>query len=171
MSRDSFEALRDEFVGQWGTLGASWGINRSMAQIHARLLVAEEPLCTDDLMEDLALSRGNANTNIRELVSWGLVRQVPIKGERRQYFEAETSVWRIMCIVARERKRRELEPTLTLLRDIAERSKKLKVAGGKTFHKRVSALADFVDTGSKLIDKIVAREESQVVPALLKLFK
>ena len=171
MARDSYEELREEFVGQWGTLGASWGINRSMAQLHARLLVADEPMCTDDLMEDLALSRGNANTNIRELISWGLVRQVPIKGERRQYFEAETSTWKIMCIVARERKRRELEPTLALLRDIADRSKKLKVAGGKTFHKRVSGLADFVETGCKLIDKIVAREESQVVPALMKLFR
>lgn len=171
MSRDSFEELRDEFVGQWGTLGASWGINRSMAQIHARLLVADEPLCTDDLMEDLALSRGNANTNLRELVSWGLVRQVPLKGERRQYFEAESSVWKIVCIVARERKRRELEPTLALLRDISLRSKKLKAASGKTFHKRVSGLADFLDTGCRLIDKLVTREESQVVPALLKLFR
>jgi DNA-binding transcriptional regulator GbsR (MarR family) len=171
MSRDNFEELREEFVGQWGTLGASWGINRSMAQIHAHLLVAQEPLCTDDLMEDLALSRGNANTNLRELVSWGLVRQVPLKGERRQYFEAENSVWKIVCIVARERKRRELEPTLALLKDITQRSKKLKGANGKTFHKRIARLAEFLETGCKLIDKVVSREESQVVPALLKLFR
>src|SRR5688572_12033541 len=106
------EEARADFIAQWGTLGSAWGITRSMAQIHAALLAIEEPLSTDDLMELLEISRGNANTNLRALVSWGLVRLVHKKGDRKEYFEAEKNVWAMFCIIARERKRREIDPAL-----------------------------------------------------------
>ena len=79
----NWEKARDEFVAQWGALGSHWGINRTMAQIHALLMTAPEPMHTDEIMERLRVSRGNANTNLRELVGWGLIRVVLKKGERR----------------------------------------------------------------------------------------
>ena len=102
----AYLAARDEFIAQWGALGSAWGINRTMAQIHALLMISPQPLSTDDIMEDLQISRGNAHTNLRELTGWGLIRSVIRKGERKEYFEAEKDVWKIFCIVTRERKRR-----------------------------------------------------------------
>jgi len=103
---------REEFVTQWGALGSQWGINRTMAQIHALLMTAPVPLSTDDVMDQLGVSRGNAHTNLKELVAWGLVRSVMKKGERREFFEAEKDVWQIFTTVTRERKRREIEPAV-----------------------------------------------------------
>ena len=108
MSEDAaiLKQARDEFVAQWGAMGSQWGINRTMAQIHALLMTAPEPVGTDEVMADLQISRGNAHTNLKELVTWGLVRIVVKKGERREFFEAEKDVWQIFTIVTRERKKR-----------------------------------------------------------------
>ena len=100
---DPLARARDEFVAQWGAMGSAWGINRTMAQIHALLMTSDRALTTDEVMEDLKISRGNAHQNLRELVGWGLVRSVIRKGERKEYFESEKDVWRMFCIVARER--------------------------------------------------------------------
>src|SRR3954453_6980171 len=99
---------RDEFVSQWGAIGSAWGLNRTMPQIHALLITTPNPLSTDEIMEELKISRGNAHGNLRELVSWGLVRSVVRKGERKEFFEAEKDVWKMFCTVMRERRRREL---------------------------------------------------------------
>src|SRR6476620_7747797 len=107
-----------QFVQAWGALGSQWGINKTMAQIHALLLLANEPLSTEDIMEQLAISRGNANMNIRELMEWGLADKVYKFGERRDYFIAEKDVWRVARQVAKIRKKRELEPILKLLEQI-----------------------------------------------------
>src|ERR1700753_4192670 len=115
-------AARDEFVMQWGGIGNAWGINRTMAQIHALLIVTPQALTTDEVMEELQISRGNAHTNLRELVGWGLVRSVVRKGERKEYFEAEKEVWKMFCIIVRERKRREIRPAITLLKDCFART-------------------------------------------------
>src|SRR3954453_12164213 len=106
--QNALRAARDEFVSQWGAIGSAWGINRTMAQIHALLITTPNPLSTDEIMEDLKISRGNAHGNLRDLVSWGLVRSVVRKGERKEYFEAEKDVWKMFCTVMRERRRREL---------------------------------------------------------------
>src|SRR5437667_10630453 len=83
----------DEVVSQWGAIGSAWGINRTMAQIHALLITAPAALSTDEIMAELKISRGNAHSNLRDLVSWGLVRSVVRKGERKEFFEAEKDVW------------------------------------------------------------------------------
>ena len=108
---------RDQFVSQWGVMGTQWGINRTMAQIHALLMTSPEALSTDEVMEELAISRGNAHTNLKELVNWGLLRIVTRKGERKEYFEAELDVWEIFRRIVQERKRREIDPALDLLQD------------------------------------------------------
>ena len=100
--RDQLKQARSEFVAQWGALGTQWGINRTMAQIHALLMTATQPVTTDEVMEELQISRGNAHTNLKELVAWGLVRMVVRKGERRDFYEAEKDVWTIFTIVGFE---------------------------------------------------------------------
>src|SRR6187399_2567614 len=131
--KNPLQASRDEFVTQWGAMGSAWGINRTMAQIHALLITSQQPLTTDEIMEDLQISRGNAHGNLRELVSWGLVRSVVRKGERKEYFEAEKHVWKMFCIIVRERKRREIRPAINVLKDCIDRADGLRSAEARAF--------------------------------------
>src|SRR5215813_13627060 len=107
---------RDQFVSQWGVIGSAWGVNRTMAQIHALLITAPAALSTDVIMQELKISRGNAHSNLRELVSWGLGRSVVHKGERKEFFEAEKDVWKMFCIIIRERRRREMRPAQSVFK-------------------------------------------------------
>ncbi|MEZ4450810.1 MAG: hypothetical protein R3B09_15120 [Nannocystaceae bacterium] len=167
----ALEGARERFLALWGALANGWGINRTMAQIHALLLVSAEPLSTDEVMEALAISRGNANTNLRELVTWGLCRKVIKVGERREYFEAEKDVWQIFCIVARERKRREIDPALPILKECADATEGLRDPEGRHFHAQVKALSDFVALAASIAERVAAAEQSKLVPALLKLLR
>src|SRR6185295_6647027 len=96
---------KDKFIHAWGKLGSSWGINRTMAQVHALLLISPEPLSAEDIMKELAISRGNANMNLRELINWGLVEKEHVKGERREFFSAEKDIWKVAMQIAKERKK------------------------------------------------------------------
>ncbi|MEP4047505.1 MAG: transcriptional regulator, partial [Luteolibacter sp.] len=142
------------FVAQWGALGTQWGINRTMAQIHALLMTSPEPMCTDDVMAELEVSRGNAHTNLKELVNWGLVRMIVVKGERRDFYEAEKDVWKMFTIITRERKRREIEPALAILNRCAEETEGIKGPEAEAFHNQVKQLGEFVGFASKMSDKI-----------------
>ncbi|MEO5916607.1 MAG: MarR family transcriptional regulator [Luteolibacter sp.] len=166
---EKLKHARDEFVAQWGALGTQWGINRTMAQIHALLMTAPEPITTDDVMEELQISRGNAHTNLKELVAWGLLRVVVKKGERREFFEAEKDVWSIFTIVARERKRREIEPALAILSKCAEESREIDSPQGKAFYDQMKALEDFVGFASKMSDRIGAMKYGFAVQLATKL--
>ena len=171
MSREDekLKQARDEFVAQWGALGTQWGINRTMAQIHALLMTAPLAMTTDEVMEDLEISRGNAHTNLKELVAWGLVKAVVKKGERRDFFEAEKDVWQIFTIVARERKRREIEPALAILTKCAEDSRGIKTPEGIAFHGQMRALEDFVGFASKMSDRISSMKHGLAVQLATKL--
>ena len=162
---------RDEFVAQWGAMGSAWGINRTMAQIHALLITTPRPMTTDEIMADLKVSRGNAHGNLRELVSWGLIRSVIRKGERREYFEAEKDVWKMFCIVMRERSRRELRPAMTVLQDCAVRTRNLKGPAATAFNEQIKGLSDFLNLADTVIAKISASEQSKVVPWALRFLK
>ena len=166
---DPLKQARDEFVAQWGALGTQWGINRTMAQIHALLMTAPEPVSTDDVMAELEISRGNAHTNLKELVAWGLVRIVVRKGERREYFEAEKDVWKIFTTVARERKRREIDPALAVLRKCAEESQGIDTPEGKAFFEQMKQLEEFVDFASKMSDKIASMKHGFAIQMAAKL--
>ena len=145
---------KEEFVAQWGALGTQWGINRTIAQINALLMTSPHPMCTDEVMESLAASRGNAHANLKELVNWGLVRMIVIKGDRRDFYEAEKDVWQIFTIIARERKRREIDPALAILNKCAEETKDLKSVEAKAFHNQMKQLEDFVSFASKMSDRV-----------------
>jgi len=164
------EEAREEFVAQWGIMGAQWGINRTMAQIHALLMTAPEVMSTDEVMETLAISRGNAHTNLKDLVSWGLIRIVTKKGERKEFFEAEKDVWEIFRRVARERKRREIDPALETLRNCKAASEDMKSAEGKAFHDQMGQLEDFVSFASKMGDRVASMQHGKAIKLALKFF-
>ena len=109
---------REKFIEAWGAFGSAWGINRSMAQVHALLLISHEPLSSEDVMDQLNISRGNANMNLRALIDWHLVDRILKTGERREFFQAEKDVWKIATHITRERKKRELEPMVKLLAEL-----------------------------------------------------
>ena len=110
MSEALFDDARNLYIRRWGEMAARWGISRTMAEIHAMLYLASEPLCTDDVMDQLAVSRGSASMNLRELVNWGLIQRVHRRGDRKEYFEAEKDVWQMFETIVRERRRREIQP-------------------------------------------------------------
>lgn len=163
--------LRQAFVSQWGALGSAWGVNRTMAQIHALLMIAAKPMHTEMIMSELQSSRGNTNVNLRELINWGLITKVTYPSDRREYFLAEKDVWKIFCIVARERKRREIEPVLNLLDDSIKKSGQPKTEDEKAFVDQISQLKEFVETADHLMDKIAKSEGSKLIPNMIKLMK
>ena len=165
------DEARERFISQWGAMGSQWGINRTMAQIHALLMTSTDPVGTDDVMEMLEVSRGNAHTNLKELVSWGLVRIVVKKGERREFFEAEKDVWKIFTIVTRERKRREIDPALDVLSECAEASRQMRSEEGKAFHQQMRQLEEFVGFASGVADRIGKMNHGLAMQLAAKLLK
>jgi DNA-binding transcriptional regulator GbsR (MarR family) len=114
-----YKETQEEFVQLWGSLGTNWGINKAMAQIHALLLSVENPLTTDEIMERLLVSRSNANLNIRALLDWGLIYKKHVAGDRKEYFIAEKDMWDVAIKIMKERRRREVEPVVKELKDLA----------------------------------------------------
>lgn len=107
---EAYDRSRALFIRRWGEMGANWGISRTMAEIHALLYTSAVPLCTDDVMGELQVSRGNVSMNLRELVNWGLIARLHHSGDRKEYFQCETDVWQMFATIMRERRRREVEP-------------------------------------------------------------
>jgi DNA-binding transcriptional regulator GbsR (MarR family) len=166
---DRLEQAREEFIAQWGAMGTQWGVNRTMAQIHALLMTAAESMSTDEVMEALEISRGNAHANLKELVAWGLLRAVVKKGERREYFEAEKDVWRIFTVVARERKRREIDPALEVVRKCAEESRGIATPEGRAFHEQMRQLEEFVEFASRMADRVAMMKHGFAIQMAVKL--
>ncbi len=162
---------REDFVSQWGAIGSAWGINRTMAQIHALLMTSTRPMSTDEIMDDLKISRGNANTNLRDLAGWGLIRSVLRKGERKEFFEAEKDVWRMFCIIARERKRREITPAMEVLTRCGDKTKALKGAEAKEFHHQVTELLDFLKLGERVLETVASSEQNKILKFTAHLLK
>src|ERR1700709_2819577 len=114
--QQQLRVAQDLFIRRWGEMGQTWGINRTMAEIHALLYITAQPLCTDDVMERLHISRGNASMSLRAICDWGIIRRLHRRGERREYFESLSDVWEIFSIIAAERKRREMDPVLETIK-------------------------------------------------------
>src|SRR3954471_20389550 len=135
----------ERFVLHWGDMGSEWGVNRSVSQIHALLYLSERPLTAEEIAERLELARSNVSTSIKELLAWNLIRRVPVKGDRRDHFEAETDLWEIVTRIAAGRKERELDPAVAALqacmRD-AERDRSIHPVA----RKRLKEMLDFVET-------------------------
>ena len=145
----------EKFILHWGEMGWRWGINRSVAQVHALLMLAPKPIPADEISETLNVARSNASTSLRELQGWGLIRVVHVFGDRREHFETLKDVWEMFLIILRERKKRELDPTLAALHECAATA-----AAGKadTEHttKRLKELIDFMGLTTSWADKAQA---------------
>lgn len=109
--------VMEKYILHWGEMGARWGVNRSVAQIHSLLYLAAQPMTAEEISESLGVARSNVSTSLRELQSWGLVRLLHVKGDRRDHFEALGDLWETFFAIVENRKHRELDPTLTVLRD------------------------------------------------------
>ncbi len=144
-----------KFIVHWGELGTRWGINRTVAQVHALLYLSQKPLDVQAICESLRVARSNASTSLRELEGWGVVRPVHLLGDRREHYEAVADVWQMLAILAAARKRREFDPTLAILREC---SADLHAGGvsDRFVQNRIRAMLDLFETLSPLIDEFVA---------------
>jgi DNA-binding transcriptional regulator GbsR (MarR family) len=142
-----------------------------MAQIHALLMVSANPMCADDVMAELNISRGNANMNLRELINWRLVDRVIVPGERKEYFTAEKDIWEVARIIVKERKKRELEPMLKFLESISEVQEGGTDADRAAFQETVNGIRKFGKHADQSLDNLIKADENWFLGTLLKLFK
>ncbi|WP_207495473.1 GbsR/MarR family transcriptional regulator [Aridibaculum aurantiacum] len=160
-----------QFIQSWGVLGSQWGINRTMAQIHALLLVSAKPLSTEEIMEQLSVSRGNTNMNVRELIDWDLVHKVITPGERKEFFEAEKDIWKVATLIMYQRKKRELDPMVKTLNQLSNIEGEENDADVKAFTETVGNIKKFAGQAEKTLDTIIKAEENWFWGSFLKLFR
>ncbi|HSP45397.1 MAG TPA: MarR family transcriptional regulator [Chthoniobacterales bacterium] len=158
--------VAQKFVLHWGEMGTRWGINRTVAQVHALLFLSEKPLPADEITETLGVARSNISNSLRELQNWGIVRVVHVAADRRDHFESMKDVFAMFRVIARERKKREIEPTLRILRDCIAESAKPKAAAPYT-RERLADLVNFFEITTAAYDQM----EKLPTPAVLKLAK
>ncbi|GHE28714.1 GbsR/MarR family transcriptional regulator [Sphingobacterium griseoflavum] len=160
-----------KFIETWGKLGSEWGINRTMAQVHALLLVSPEALTTEEIMETLRISRGNANMTLRDLIGWGLIEKQHKAGERKEYFYADKDTWNIARQVAKERRKRELDPVLKVLEELTQVEGDQNDPAYQTFNKSVTDINKLAKNVDKTLDTMFKAEENWFWGSLFKLFK
>ena len=147
-------SIQQKFILHWGEMGTRWGINRTVAQVHALLFLSPKPLHAEDIAASLSVARSNVSTSLRELQGWGIVRVVHVLGDRRDHFESVKDVWEIFRIVAEERKRREIDPTLRVLAECVQELKAAPAAEAHT-RERLESMLEFLITMSGLFDEIL----------------
>jgi DNA-binding transcriptional regulator GbsR (MarR family) len=146
-------SVQQKFVLHWGEMGTRWGINRTVAQIHALLYVSPKPLHAEDIAETLAVARSNVSTSLKELQGWGIVKLVHVMGDKRDHFESMKDVWEMFRMVLDERKRREIDPTLTMLRGCIADAEKSKDTDKHTVE-RLRELAGFFETTTAWYEQV-----------------
>jgi HTH-type transcriptional regulator, glycine betaine synthesis regulator len=174
----NLRTAQDTFIRRWGEMGQTWGINRTQAEIHAFLYITGQPQCTDDVMERLNISRGNASMSLRALCDWGIIRRLHKRGERREYFESLGDVWEMFSIIAAERKRREMDPVLETIRQcqrmLAEPTIGKAGASQESIQltrQRLAGMEEFMEVTNKIFQQFVGNAKSgltRVARVLLK---
>jgi len=163
------EQAKLKYIQTWGSLATSWGINKTMAQVHALLLVSTEPLSAEDIMSELQISRGNVNMNVRALIDWGIVQKENIVGERKEFFTAEKDVWELFKQITKERKKREIEPVLKILEDlnnITDNSEE-----GEAFKQMMSDLMMVTTRVNGILESAIKADEHWLLSNFTKLMK
>ncbi|MCC6144642.1 MAG: ArsR family transcriptional regulator [Candidatus Hydrogenedentes bacterium] len=133
---------QQKFVLHWGEMGTRWGINRTVAQIHALLYIVEEPMSAEDIAHTLSVARSNVSNSLRELLSWSIVKVVHVLGERKDYYTCDLDVWSMMRRIIEQRKQREIDPTIEALQECVEESKSSK-SDSKYTRDRFDEVLDF----------------------------
>ena len=157
---DPLDRSKDAFIAHWADMGSSWGVPRSVAEVHALLFIEGRPLCAEDIMERLEVSRGSVSTTLRTLADWGIVTRTRQRGERREFFEAEQDVWNLLSLIVRARKRRELEPLLAALehsRSLADADTPADPAALKAHLARLDSMHDALRRLDRLSDRFIGR--------------
>ena len=160
-----------KFIEAWGKLGSEWGINRTMAQVHALLLISPEALTTEEVMAELSISRGNANMTLRDLIDWGLIEKQHKTGERKEYFFAEKDTWIIARRVAEERKKRELDPVIKILGQLTEVKGDEKDPAFTAFKSSVTNINKLANNVNKTLETMLKAEENWFFGSIFKMFK
>jgi len=144
-ARAQLAEAQDRFIASWGRMGSVWGISRTMAEVHALLYITGKPLCTDEIMERLGVSRGNVSMSVRSLLEWGVIEKVRQPGDRKEYFQAEQDVWSMLRAIARERIKREVDPLLDALDEIGELGPQVETNSQedvRDLHRRLDEIRD-----------------------------
>lgn len=144
--------MQERFILHWGEMGSRWGVNRTVAQIHALLFLSDRPLTADEICDTLNLARSNVSTSLKELGSWGLVKLVHVLGDRRDHFETPKDVWEIFRIITQERRKREIDPTLSMLRS-AVMDPPMGTADQRA-QARMKEVLEFLETGNAWLDEM-----------------
>jgi DNA-binding transcriptional regulator GbsR (MarR family) len=155
------------FILHWGEMGTRWGVNRTVAQIHALLYLSPAPLPADEIAETLSVARSNVSTSLKELQGWGLVSIAHVMGDRRDHFTARTDVWEMLTTIVEQRKRREIEPTLAVLRECVQDLEKDRDTP-KEVKARIEGMLGFLSTLTTWFDQMMQLPKSTLL-ALMKL--
>ena len=158
-----------KYIQTWGSLATNWGINKTMAQVHALLLVSTYPLSAEDIMETLQISRGNVNMNVRALIDWGIVSKEFVVGERKEFFVADKDIWELFKQITKERKKREIEPVLKVLEDLQKVDDHTEE--GMQFKKVLSDLSSVTNTVNGILDKAIKADEHWLLSNFTKMIK
>ena len=164
-----FKEAKNKFVQTWGALGSQWGINKTMAQIHALLMISAEPLSMEDVMEELHISRGNASMNLRALMDWGIVYKEFKQGERKEYFTSEKDLDELAVKIAQERSRREIKPALKVLKDVSTSVKENSSSEAKHFTEQTAKLYDFVLKADNMLEKVTEYKDNWLARLVVKI--
>lgn len=163
------QEAKEKYIQTWGTLATNWGINRTMAQVHALLLAEGKPLSTDEVMEKLEISRGNANMNLRSLIDWGIVRKELMKGDRKEYFFAERDMWYLFKQLVKERKRREIEPVLNSISEFKDIDENTEEA--QQFSALMSEMENVTGKVFNIMDLAIKSDDHWLVGKITNLLK
>ncbi len=159
--RSSLQRAQDQFILEWGRMSSSWGINRTMAQIHALLFVSGIPLEVNEIMDRLQISRGNASMNLRELMDWGVVRRFRQPGDRKDTYLTETDPYLMFVRIVKERKRREIDPTNDAIKEVLAKLPEYDMGEGvQTLRARLQALLEIFDLIDAAYKQIFGNEIS-----------
>ena len=165
-----FKEAKNKFIQTWGALGSQWGINKTMAQIHALLMVSAEPLSMEDVMDELLISRGNASMNLRALMDWGIVYKEYKSGERKEFFTAEKDFDELAVKIAKERSKREIKPALKVLKDVSSINPTTSLET-KHFVEQTSKLYEFVLKADNMIDKVTDIKDNWIGRFVMKIMR
>ncbi|CAA0142394.1 transcriptional regulator, TrmB [Tenacibaculum maritimum] len=166
----NLEDAKLKYIHTWGSLATNWGINKTMAQVHALLLVSTTPLSAENIMEALKISRGNVNMNVRALIDWGIVRKEFIAGERKEFFVADKDIWELFKQITKERKKREIEPVLKILQELQDEVEETSEEVTK-FKKVMGDLSSVTTKVNGILDKVIKADEHWLLSNFTKIIK
>lgn len=164
-----YQKGRTQFIQSWGELGCKWGICKTMGQIHGLLLISENPLSCDTIMEELEISRGNANMNLRGLIDWGIVYKSQIEGSRKELFHAEKDIWKVFKLIIARRKEKELNPMIEMITEL--KAVNIQCDKSKELCRVINELDVFSNKANSALDRLINSENNLLMTSIIKMLR